>query len=169
LHPAHRTWEHGRVPTYVHATFVLVVASFILAAVFPAPRMTAARAGLFCFWLMMAGMAIFAVAVSMIALAMVTTLPAYLVFSPALAVLGVALALWLAMLWVANAPAPPAEQADGEDGEDGGGGGGGLGPEDDPPRDPGPQEGIRWDAFDREREAWENAREPVRESELTGV
>jgi hypothetical protein len=160
------------VPTYVHAAFLLVAASFILAAILPAPRMTAARAGLFCFWLMMAGMVIFAVAVSMIVLAMITTLPAYLVFSPAIAVLGLALALWLAMFWVANAPTRSTEQADGEDGEDGGGGGGGgLGPEDDPPRDPGPPEGIRWDVFDREREAWESVGEPVgdRDRELAGV
>lgn len=155
-----------RVPSYVHAALALVAASFVLAALLPAPRMTAARAGLFCFWLMMAGLVIFAVAVSMIVLAMVTTLPAYLVFSPAIAVLGVALTLWLTMFWVANAPGPQAEQVEGDDEEDGGGGGG-LGPEDDQPRDPGPPEGIPWDAFDRERESWEPVRAPARE--LVGV
>ncbi len=163
------------VPTYVHAAFVLVAASFILAAVLPAPRMTAARAGSFCFWLMMAGAMVFAVAVSMIVLAMITRLPAYLVFSPAIAVLGLALVLWLTMFWVANAPVPAAVAAEGDDGEGGedggGGGGGGLGPEDDPPRDPGPPDGIHWDAFDREREAWESTRERERERErdLVGV
>jgi hypothetical protein len=148
------------VPSYVHAAFLLVAACFILAAVLPAPRMSAARAGLFCFWLMMVGMVIFAVAVSMIVMAMVTTVPAYLVVSPAVAVLAVALAVWLAMFWLASAPTPQVE-GEGEDGEDGGGGGGGLGPEDDPPRDPGPPDGMPWDAFDREREAWESSREPA--------
>lgn len=149
------------MPSYVHAAFVLVAACFILAAVLPAPRMPAARAGLFCFWLMMGGLVIFAVAVAMIVMAVLTTVPAYLVVSPALAVLAVALAVWLTMFWLSSAPTPQPE-AEGEDGgEDGGGGGGGLGPEDDPPRDPGPPEGIPWDAFDREREGWGAAREPV--------
>jgi hypothetical protein len=157
------------VPPYVHAAFILVVGSFLLITVLPTPRMPAARAGLFCFWLMSAGIAALAVAVAMIVLAMITTIPAYIVFAPTVAVGAIALTLWLTMFWLASAPSPHPEQADGDgsDGDDGGGGG--LPPADDPPRHPDPPEGIPWDVFDREREAWESTREPVPERELTGV
>lgn len=161
------------MPPYVQVTLALVVGSFVLMAVLPTPRMPAARAGLFCFWLMAAGTVVFTVAVSMVALALFTSLPAYLVVTPAVAVSGLALTLWLTMFWLAAAPEPREAQAEREDsGEDeGGGGGGGLGPHREPPRDPGPTDGIPWDAFDRERAAWETVRPtaPADERELTGV
>jgi hypothetical protein len=158
------------VPSYLDAALILVTGSFVLVTVLPAPRMPAVRAGLLCFWLMSAGVLAFVVAVVIAVLAMLTTIPAYVVFAPIVAVGAIGLALWLTMFWLAAAPSPGQERADGDgpDGDDGGGGGGPP-PADDPPRHPGPPEGIPWDVFDREREAWEAARAPARGREPAGV
>lgn len=147
------------MPSYIEASLALLAFSFVLVVVVPAPRMHPARAGGVCLGLMLACGLSFAVASTLIVLAMLGELPGPIVVPPAVAVLGVAVAFSATMFWMSSAPAPEREaDPDESDGDDGGGGGGGLRPEDDPPRDPGPSDGIPWDRFDRERAAWEAAR-----------
>lgn len=159
------------MPSYVLAAFAVVIGGFLLAAVLPAPRVAAARAARACAWIFALGGLVFTASVSIIVAAMFTPVPSLLVLFPAIAVVGLAVVLWVATLWLSKPPEAAEDEADSStDGtdEDGGGGGGGLRPSEDPPRAPGP-DGIRWDDFDREREAWESAREPVRERELSGA
>lgn len=147
----------------------LAVATLLLATVLPAPRMHPARLGAVCLSLMVASGVTFVVALSVMVLGMFRVLSGPVVITPAIAGLALSVVLCMTMCWVvAAAPhqtdAVAADEESGED--DGGGGGGGLRPEDEPPRDPGPPDGICWDAFDRDRQAWEDtrpARTPERE------
>lgn len=155
-----RTWQHCGVPPYVHASIALVAATIVVAIALPSPRLHPSKAGTACLVLMVASGAIFLAAAVVILLSMTASLPGYIVMAPALAALGVAAALVLVMCWMA-ASEPPESVAPGADGSEdddgGGGGGGGLRPEDDPPRDPGPSDGIDWDSFDAERAGWESS------------
>jgi hypothetical protein len=146
------------VPSYFEASIALLAVSFLLVVAIPTPRMHPSRAGSFCLGLMLACLLTFAVSASLIVLAMLGELPGPVVVPPAVAVLGVSVTFSATMFWMSSAEAPErAADADESDGDDSGGGGG-LRPEDEPPRDPGPSDGIAWDAFDRERQAWEAAR-----------
>jgi len=156
------------VPSYVNAAFLPVLGSFALAVLLPAPRLSGERARRVCCLLVGVAVLAFTAAIGMIVLALFSSTAAYTVIPPAVAVICVALTLGLTMLWLIAAPRQ--EQADVDAGEDGeGGGGGGPPPVKDPPRDPGPPEGVSWDAFDRDRETWGVPAEPVRERELTSV
>jgi hypothetical protein len=146
------------VPPYVHASIALVAATIVVAIALPSPRLHPSKAGTICLVLMGLSGAIFLTAVAVIVLSMTASLPGYVVMTPAVAALGVATALPLAMCWMASSDAPErvVPDADGsEDDDGGGGGGGGLRPEDEPPRDPGPSDGIDWDSFDAERAGWD--------------
>lgn len=152
----------------------LAVATLLLAVVLPAPRLRPSRLGPVCVGLVAAAAGTFLVALTVIVLGMCGVLSGPVVIAPAIAGLAMAVVLCMTMCWVVSA-APAQEDAvaaDEESGEDdGGGGGGGLRPEDEPPRDPGPPDGICWDAFDRDRQAWEDTR-PARsapERELVEV
>jgi hypothetical protein len=159
------------VPSYVHASIALVAATIVIAVIVPTPEMHPARAGAICLSLMAASAATFLGSLVVIVLAMVSSLPGYVVLAPALAALGVATALALATCWMASsdAPDPPVADADGSEDDDGGGGGGGLRPEDEPPKDPNPTDGIDWDHFDRERSGWETVGPAAPERELVEV
>lgn len=154
----------------MHASIALVAATIVIAVIVPTPEMHPARAGTICLSLMAASALTFLAAVVVIILAMMSSLPGYVVLAPALAALGVATALALATCWMASsdAPDPPVADADGSE-EDEGGGGGGLRPEDEPPKDPNPTDGIDWDQFDRDRSGWETVRPSAPERELVEI
>jgi hypothetical protein len=168
-HKRPRTCQHWRVPSYVQAMIALAVATLLMATVLPAPRLHPVRLGALCLSLMVGAAATFAVALVVMVLGMCGVLSGPVVIAPAIAGLAMSVVLCMTMCWVVSAaqPQPEAVAADEESGEDdGGGGGGGLRPEDEPPRDPGPPDGICWDSFDRDRRAWEDAgpaRTPERE------
>lgn len=155
----------------MHASIALVAAMIVIAVIVPTPEMHPARAGTICLSLMAASAVTFLSALVVIVLAMMSSLPGYVVLTPALAALGVATALALATCWMASADAPdqPVADADGSEEDDGGGGGGGLRPEDEPPKDPSPTDGIDWDHFDRERSGWETVGSPAPQRELVEV
>lgn len=159
------------VPSYVNAAFLPVLGSFALAVLLPAPRLSGERARSVCCLLVGVAVLAFTAAIGMIVLALFSSSAAYTVIPPAVAVICVALTLGLTMLWLINAPRQEQADVDATDaGDDSdGGGGGGPPPVKDPPRDPGPPEGIPWDAFDRDRETWGVPADPVRERELTSV
>ena len=159
------------VPSYVNAAFLPVLGSFALAVLLPAPRLSGERARRVCCLLVGVAVLAFTAAIGMIVLALFSSTAAYTLIPPAVAVICVALTLGLTMLWLIVAPRQEQADVDATDaGDDSdGGGGGGPPPITDPPRDPGPPEGIPWDAFDRDRETWGVPAEPVRERELTSV
>jgi len=148
----------ARVPSYVHAMFVVVGVSLLAAVAVPAPRLPLELAARWCRALLSLGL------VLLIAAAL---LPAFDVWYPALAVIGAALGTWFAMFWLARqpdlyaAPEPEAQSSDADDDDDQGGGGGGPPPPDRGPQPPPAPEGIDWDSFDRQRRSWEREREPA--------
>lgn len=160
------------MPGYMTAALAMLGVSIVFVLALPGPQLAPRRAGRTCAALFVIGTLAFLTAAAMILLATITTVPGYVVCSPAFAVAILAVAVWMTMCWCAKVPEPAADGVqDADDGEDGGGGGGGRPPVEDPPRDPGP-EGIPWEDFDREREAWEHEHTPapaLDERELAGV
>lgn len=150
----------------------MAAAAPILANAVPAPRLHPGRVGAVCLLLLAASGLTFVVAGAFVILGMFRVVPGYVVITPALAGLALAVILSMTSCWFASSQEDDAEAAD-EDESDGDNddGGGGLRPEEDPPRDPGPTDGIEWDAFDRERQAWEAERSADRDAgrELVGV
>jgi hypothetical protein len=145
------------VPAYVHVTFAVAALGLLTAVVAPAPKMPLPRAARMCRLLMGIGGLVLIIALSM---------PMFDVWYPALAGCALAAFVWLTMFWLARQPdifAVPAEAAEDHDdpGEDDGGGGGGGSPSTDPPPGPPSPHGVDWDAFDRQRQAWEPARTPI--------
>ncbi|MCW3038966.1 MAG: sulfite exporter TauE/SafE family protein [Solirubrobacterales bacterium] len=162
------TCKASGVPSYVQASVALAGAVLLLATVLPAPRLHPARLAPVVLCLMAASATTFLLAFGVIVAGVLGLLQGSIVIVPALAGLGLAVTLCLTMCWVVSAAGPVDAVAAGDEEpeeDEGGGGGGGLRPEDDPPRDPGPTDGICWDAFDRDRQAWESLR-PVTEREL---
>lgn len=148
----------------------MAAAAPILANAVPAPRMHPGRVGGVCLALLAASGLTFFVAAVVVVLGMFRIVPGYVVITPALAGLALAVILSMTSCWVASSGEPEAAVGDEDEGdEDNDDGGGGLRPEEDPPRDPGPSDGIAWDAFDRERQAWEADRVAGPERELVGV
>ncbi len=150
------TWHDGYVPSYVHAMFAMVGVCLLAALVLPAPRMPLSLAARWCRALLTLGIGL------MIGAA---TLPAFDVWYPAIAAIGAALGLWLAMFWLARqpdlyaTPDPEAQSSDDPDDDDHGGGGGGSPPPDRGPDPPPAPDGLDWDAFDRHRRSWEQDRD----------
>lgn len=146
------------MPSYVHAIFAAVGVSLVVAVLAPAPRMPLSRAARTCRALMVAGGVLWLAAF---------TLPAFDVWYPSLALIGIAMGTWFGMFWVARQPSlydvpqPVAEHSDDPDDDDQGGGGGGSGPEPDRGPEPPAPEGVDWDAFDRQRRSWEGDRTPA--------
>lgn len=146
------------MPSYISLVSGAVGLSLALAVLAPAPRIALHRAASACRLLMFGGV---------IALVVAALMPAFDVWYPAIAVSGAALVLWFTMFWLARQPAlwdsGHREEADQNDGDDDSDGGGGGGPPDD--RGPDPDRGsgpstplLDWEAFDRERRAWERDR-----------
>lgn len=153
------------MPSYAIVALALASTAFLVPLIVPMPRIRAVRAGSACLFLMVAAGVTFVVATAVLVLGVAHVLPGTIVMTPALAGLGVAVALCVVMCWVAAIPLhdlPAVTDTSGEEEDDGGGGGGGLRPQQEPPRDPSPPDGIPWDAFDRERQGWELAPRPER-------
>ncbi|WP_354700917.1 hypothetical protein DSM112329_01210 [Paraconexibacter sp. AEG42_29] len=161
------------MPAYLQASLALAATTPILANAVPAPRMRSGHVGTLCLCLLVSSALTFIVAAGVVVLGLLTILPGFVVITPALAGLAIAVVLSMTSCWISTSQERIVDEAEESDPDsDSDDGGGGLRPEDEPPRDPGPSDGIAWDAFDLERQAWEatrTERDRDAERELVGV